>query len=143
MTRPELSDLLAYAKIAVYSDLLKSDLPEDEHVGGQFVNSLPAALGERLRPYMRRHRLRREIITADLANSIVDHQGTTFVSRLAEETGVDAAHIARAYVVAVAVFDMRGFWSEVQALDDLVAEQTQFKLLASGPQAPYRARHAG
>ncbi len=139
LTRPELSDLLAYAKIAVYSDLLESDLPEDEHVGSEFVNSLPPVLRERLRPYMRRHRLRREIITADLANSIVDRQGITFVSRLAEETGVDAADIARAYVVAVAVFDMRGFWSEVQALDDVAAEETQFKLLLQGRRLLTRA----
>jgi glutamate dehydrogenase len=81
---------------------------------------------------MRSHRLRREIITTDLANSIVDCAGTTFVSRLAEETGTDIAHIARAYAVAVAVFGMRGFWREVEALDDVVDEETQFKMLLQG-----------
>ena len=63
----------------------------DEYLGSDFVESSPASLGERFRPHMRRHPLRREIITTDLVNTIVDHAGTTFVSRLAEETGADSA----------------------------------------------------
>jgi glutamate dehydrogenase len=132
LTGPELAVLSAYAKITLYTELLESDLPEDEYLGSQLGESLPAALPERFRPRMRHHRLRREIITTDLANSIVDRAGTTFVYRLAEETGADTAHIARAYAVAVAVFEMRGFWREVEALDDVVDEQTQFKILLQG-----------
>ena len=137
LTGPELSVLLAYAKITLHADLLESDLPEDEYLRSDFVDSLPASLRERFRPHMRHHRLRREIITTDLANSIVDYAGTTFVSRLAEETGADTAHIARAYAVAVAVFEMRGFWREVEALDDVVDEETQFKMLLQGRTAPH------
>src|ERR1019366_8693547 len=103
------------------------------------AGSFPASLRERFRPHMRHHRLRREIITTDLANSIIDRAGTTFVSRLAEETGADTAHIARAYAVAVAVFEMRGFWGEVEALDDVVDEQEQFKILLQGRRLVTRA----
>jgi glutamate dehydrogenase len=139
LTGPELSVLFAYAKISLCTDLLESDLPEDEYLVSDLVNSLPASLRERFRPQMQHHRLRREIITTDLANSIVDRQGTTFVSRLAEETGADTADIARAYAVAVAVFEMRGFWREVQALDDAVDEDTQFKMLLQGRRLVTRA----
>ncbi len=139
LTGPELSVLLAYAKIALHADLLESDLPEDAYLGSDLVDSLPAPLSERFRPRMRHHRLRREIITTDLVNIIVDHAGTTFVSRLAEETGADTAHIARAYAVAVAVFEMRGFWREVEALDDVVDEDTQFKMLLQGRRLLTRA----
>ncbi|MEO8969962.1 MAG: NAD-glutamate dehydrogenase [Solirubrobacteraceae bacterium] len=139
LTGPELSVLLAYAKISLHTDLLESDLPEDEYLGSDLLDALPASLRERLRPHMRHHRLRREIITTDLANSIVDCAGTTFVSRLAEETGADTAHIARAYAVAVAVFEMRGFWREVQSLDNVVDEQTQFKMLLQGRRLVTRA----
>jgi glutamate dehydrogenase len=139
LTAPELSILLAYAKVALYHDLLASDVSEDEYLRDQLAESLPLSLRERFRPHMRSHRLRREIVTTDLANSIIDQQGTTFVSRLAEETGADAAHVARAYAVAVAVFRMRGFWDEVQALDELVDEDTQFKLLLEGRRLITRA----
>jgi len=139
LTGPELSVLLAYAKITLHADLLESDLPEDEYLGSDFVDSLPGSLRARFQPYLRHHRLRREIITTDLVNSIVDRAGTTFVSRLAEETGADTAHIARAYAVAVAVFEMRGFWREVEALDDVVDQETQFKMLLQGRRLLTRA----
>ena len=139
LTGPELSVLLAYAKITLHADLLESDLPEDEYLRSDLVDSLPASLRARFQSHMRQHRLRREIVTTDLANSIVDYAGTTFVSRLAEETGADTAHIARAYAVAVAVFDMRGFWREVEALDDVVDEETQFKMLLQGRRLLTRA----
>ncbi|HYB27372.1 MAG TPA: NAD-glutamate dehydrogenase [Solirubrobacteraceae bacterium] len=139
LTGPELSVLLAYAKIALHADLLESDLPEDQYLGSDLVDSLPAPLRERFRPRMRHHRLRREIITTDLVNAIVDFAGTTFVSRLAEETGAGPAHIARAYAVAVAVFEMRGFWRDVGALDDSVDEDAQFKMLLQGRRLLTRA----
>ena len=139
LTGPELSVLLAYAKITLDADLLESDLPEDAYLRSDLVDALPASLRERFQPRMRQHRLRREIVTTDLANSIVDYGGTTFVSRLAEETGADTAHIARAYAVAVAVFEMRGFWREVQALDDVVDEETQVKMLLQGRRLLTRA----
>jgi glutamate dehydrogenase len=139
LTGPELSVLFAHAKITLYTDLLESDLPDDEYLGSDFVNSLPASLPERLAPHMRHHRLRREIIATDLANSIIDRAGTTFASRLAEETGADTAQIARAFAVVVAVFEMGGFWREVEALDDVVDEATQFKILLQGRRLVTRA----
>ena len=139
LTAPELSILLGYAKVTLCHDLLASDVPEDEYLRDQLAESLPPSLSERFRPQMRNHRLRREIITTGLANSIVDRQGTTFVYRLAEETGADTAHVARAYAVAVAVFKMGGFWDEVEALDDLVDDKRQFSLLLEGRRLVTRA----
>jgi glutamate dehydrogenase len=139
LTAPELAVLLAYAKVTLSHDLLASDVAEDEYLRDQLAESLPPSLRERFRPHMRNHRLRREIVTTDLVNSIVDRQGTTFVSRLAEETGAEAGHVARAYAVAVAVFGMRGFWDEVEALDDRVDDDTQFKLLLEGRRLVTRA----
>ena len=139
LTGPELSVLLGYAKITLYTDLLESDLPEDEYLGSQLLDSLLGPLRERFRPHMRHHRLRREIIATDLANSMVDLAGTTFVSRLAEETGADTAHIARAYAVAVAVFEMRGFWRDVGALDAVVDQETQLTMLLQGRRLVTRA----
>ena len=58
---------------------------------------------------------------------------------MAEETGADTEHIARAYAVAVSVFDMRGFWREVGSLDDVVDAETQFKMLLQGRRLVRRA----
>jgi glutamate dehydrogenase len=139
LTGPELSNLLCCVKAAVKMELIESDVPEDEYLRDHLVDSLPARLPERLRAQMRGHRLRREIIAAGLANSIVDRQGTTFVSRLAEETDVRTPDIARAYASARAVFDMGRFGLEVKALDDLVDEQIQVEMLLAGRRLITRA----
>jgi glutamate dehydrogenase len=139
LSGPELAVLLSYTKLAVYNDLLASDVPDDGYLRDELADSLPAFLRERLRPQMRSHRLRREIVATHLANGLVDRQGTTFVSRLAEETDADIADIARAYAIAVAVFEMGEFWREVEALDDVGDEDTQFQLLLQGRRLLTRA----
>jgi glutamate dehydrogenase len=139
LTGPELALLSGHARIAIAADLLASDLPEDGHFGSELLDALPAAVRDGLRPHLRRHLLRRELISTDLANSIVDRVGTTFVSRLAEETGADTAHIARAYAVAEEVFGMRSFWGDVRALDGFIAQRAQFTILLAGRRLVTRA----
>jgi glutamate dehydrogenase len=84
---------------------------------------------ERYAKQMRGHRLRREITATVVANQLVDRAGTTFVFRLAEETGAPVSQLARAFAVAREVFDMRSLWSAVQALDNLVQAGTQLSML--------------
>jgi glutamate dehydrogenase len=139
LTGPELATIVAQTKIALKTDLLESELPEDEYLSSQLEDWLPSSLRERLGPNMRRHRLRREIVATELTNGIVDRQGTTFVSRLAEETGTGTAVIARAYAIAVEVFEMRDFWRKVQSLDDVIDEGAQAKMLLEGRRLITRA----
>src|ERR1035437_8830307 len=78
---------------------------------------------------MRGHRLRREIIATIVANQLVDRAGTTFAFRLGEETGAPVSQLARAFAVAREVFDMRSFWSAVQALANQIEAGTQPSML--------------
>jgi glutamate dehydrogenase len=88
---------------------------------------------------MRDHRLRREIVATGVANQMVDRAGTTFSFRLAEETGVPVATLARGYAVAREVFDMRSFWGAVEELDNHVAAETQIAMLIEGRRLVERA----
>jgi glutamate dehydrogenase len=132
LTGPELSVLLAYSKIAVYEELLVSDVPEDPYLSKDLEQYFPARLSDRFGEEMRSHRLRREIISTFVANSMVNRAGITFAFRVREETGASAPEIARAYTVAREVFGMRRFWSEVEALDNRVAAETQAAMLLEG-----------
>jgi glutamate dehydrogenase len=132
LTGPELSVLLAYSKIAVYEELLVSDVPEDPYLSKDLEQYFPARLSDRFGEEMRSHRLRREIISTFVANSMVNRAGITFAFRVREETGASAPEIARAYTVAREVFGMRRFWSEVEALDNRVAAETQGAMLLEG-----------
>jgi glutamate dehydrogenase len=81
---------------------------------------------------MQEHRLRREIIATQVANNVLHGGGTTFTYRLHEETGAFASEIARAYAAARDIFEMRRAWTDIEALDGLVAAEVQISMLLEG-----------
>jgi glutamate dehydrogenase len=124
LTRPEFAVLLAYTKTFVYDELLDSDLPDDPWCGRELRAYMPSALRERFADRLQEHRLRREIVATQLANGLVNDAGTTFLYRIAEETGADACDITRAHLVSREVFDLRGIQREVGELDADVPADT-------------------
>ncbi|HSZ30846.1 MAG TPA: hypothetical protein VK784_13965, partial [Pseudonocardiaceae bacterium] len=74
----------------------------------------------------------REIITTAVVNDMVDRSGTTFLFRMNEETGASVPDINAAYLVARQVFDMAGFWAQVEGLDGVVDVPTQLDMLLEG-----------
>ncbi len=101
LVRPELCVLLAYAKLSIKSRLLESDLPDDpvteSYLLGYFPPAATLAAGKE---NLAKHRLRREIITSQLTNDLVDLMGATFVSRIVRDTGRSAEDVVRAWLVA-------------------------------------------
>ena len=139
LTQPELAVVLAYGKIVLYAALLDSDLPEDEYLSRDLARYFPAPLPERFSEQMRRHRLRREIIATHVTNSMVDRAGSTFAFRMQQDTGASPSDIARAYAIAREVFDMRAFWADIDALDDVIAAETQISMLLDARRLVERA----
>jgi glutamate dehydrogenase len=132
LTAPEFAVLLAYTKITLYDELLDSDVPEDSYLSNELQRYFPAPLRERFSDRMKEHHLRRQITATHLTNSMVNRCGTTFAYRLEEETGATAPDIARAYVVAREVFNMRDLWAEIEALDNEVDAEIQIRMLLDG-----------
>ncbi|GAA4607220.1 NAD-glutamate dehydrogenase [Actinoallomurus liliacearum] len=128
LTGPEFATLLAYSKLTLEEEIRASDLPDDPHLATRLVEYFPTPLRERFRDYMDRHPLRREIISTSVVNSLVNNSGTTFAFRMNEETGASSSDIARAYLVARAVFDMPRFWGSVDALESQVDTATQIRM---------------
>jgi glutamate dehydrogenase len=85
------------------------------------------------------HRLHREIITTAVINDMVDRSGITFAFRLNEETGASVPEITMAWLVARAVFDMAGFWAQVEALDGSVETSVQIMAALEGRKLTERA----
>jgi len=139
LVAPELAVVIAYCKIRLFIRLLDSDLPEDEYLAHDLERYFPPPLPERYSDRMRSHRLRREIIATVVANQLVDRAGTTFAFRLGEETGAPPSLLARGYAVAREVFDMRAFWSAIEALDNQVEAVTQLQMLLEGRRLVERA----
>jgi len=131
LTRPELSVLLAYAKIDLTEQILDSDLPDDPLLEGELLRYFPTTLQQKFEAEIRRHRLRREIATLQVVNSLVNRCGPTFVRNIAQRTGASAAAIARAFAVVRDAWKLRDLWSDVEALDDSLKAEAQIRMLVA------------
>jgi glutamate dehydrogenase len=129
LTMPEFAVVLAYTKIALFGELLASDVPEDPFLSRELEQYFPEVLRSRYPDQIREHPLRREIIATRVTNSVVDRAGTTFVFRLTEETGMAAPDVARAHTAAREIYGLRALWAQIAALDDVLETDTQITLL--------------
>jgi glutamate dehydrogenase len=127
LSRPELAILLAYSKIWLNNHLLASDVPEDPYLSAELARYFPAPVRERFPRAISHHRLRREIIATATTNSLINRMGPTFVPRAQEDTGAEAAPIARAYTAAREIFAMRAVWEQIEKLDNKVPAQLQYE----------------
>jgi glutamate dehydrogenase len=126
LTRPELAVVLAYSKIWLSNHLLESDLPDDPYFASEVQRYFPKPTARRYAREIRQHKLRREIVTTQTTNSLVNRMGPVFVTRAQEETGADPAAIARAYSIAREIFAMRALWFDIEALDNKVSAAMQY-----------------
>jgi glutamate dehydrogenase len=130
-TRPELAVLLAYAKLALYTELLDSTVPDDPYLGRELGRYFPKELSERFGDALTQHRLRREIIATQLANSIINRGGPSLVVRIADQTGAGAAGIATAFAAVRDSYDMPRLNDAIGELDAKVPGKVQLRLYAA------------
>ncbi|HLD68521.1 MAG TPA: NAD-glutamate dehydrogenase, partial [Pseudomonas sp.] len=129
LTRPELSVLISYSKIDLKESLLKSQVPDDDYLAREMETAFPPLLTRKFAPSMARHRLKREIVSTQIANDLVNHMGITFVQRLKESTGMSAANVAGAYVIVRDVFRLPHWWQQIEALDYQVPAELQLQMM--------------
>ena len=129
LTRPELCMLLSYSKIALNAQLIQSDVPEDPYLGQELDRYFPDRLTRRYGELLGEHRLKREIIATATTNSIVNRMGPTFVARTQQDTGADAATVARAYTIAREAFEVREIWAAIEALDNRIPAAAQYSMI--------------
>ncbi|HKT57866.1 MAG TPA: NAD-glutamate dehydrogenase [Microbacterium sp.] len=128
LTRPEFAVLVAYAKLALKTDLNSSDLADDPWFESTLAEYFPQPIRDAYAGDLDAHPLRTEIVVNSVVNSMVNRGGITFASRAADETGASSEQIARAYVAVREIFDLRGFVVAVEATDNLVASAVQTDL---------------
>ncbi len=116
LTRPELSVLLAYAKLNNARLLQNSDVPDDPH----FWPALKAYFPKACAPFeqaMCEHRLRREIIAMSLGNGLIDLGGPVLIQRVGEESGAGYEDIVRALEAVRKIFRLDEFMDAVEEID--------------------------
>jgi len=130
-TRPELSVLLAYAKLTLYDDLLESAVPDDPYLARELGRYFPKAIAERFPDALEHHRLRREIIATQLANSMINRGGPSLIVRIADQTGAAPAAIAAAFAAVRDSYGMTALNTAIDGLDNRIAGKLQLELYAA------------
>ncbi|MDD2056139.1 NAD-glutamate dehydrogenase [Pseudomonas sp. GD03860] len=129
LTRAELSVLISYSKIDLKEALLKSLVPDDDYLTRDMETAFPPSLVNKFAEAMRRHRLKREIVSTQIANDLVNNMGITFVQRLKESTGMSPANVAGAYVIVRDIFHLPHWFRQIEALDYQVPAEIQLTLM--------------
>jgi glutamate dehydrogenase len=139
LTAPERAVLLAYSKMALYEELLASDVTQEPTIAGALERYFPHPLRGRFERHIQAHPLRREIIATYVTNSMVNRVGSTFVHRMHEETGAGSAEVVRAYMVAREAYGMVVYWQATEAIDVAVTHRKQGALLLESGRLIVRA----
>jgi glutamate dehydrogenase len=130
-TRPELSVLLAYAKLTLDEDLLESAVPDDPYLARELGRYFPKVIAERFPDAIEHHRLRREIIATQLGNSMINRCGPTLIVRIADQTGAAPAAIAAAFAAVRDSYCLTALNTAIDGLDNRISGKLQLELYAA------------
>ncbi len=129
LTRPELAVLLAYTKIYIKHEILKTSLPEDTYLSQIIETAFPSSIRKKYKNKLNDHRLKRDIIATQLSNLVVNNMGITFVYRLQMETGANIEDIIRAYIVSSRAFGMIELQKVIEGLSFKIPFHEQYDML--------------
>lgn len=117
LSSPELANLMAHVKLALKADLLDTDLPDSPFFVTRLPDYFPTPLRDRFGAAIKKHRLRREILTTMIVNEMVDYGGITYAHRLSEETGATPTDSVRAFAAATEIFGLPEMWARIRVAD--------------------------
>ncbi|GHF15066.1 glutamate dehydrogenase [Kordiimonas sediminis] len=128
LSRPEISILMAYAKMSLQTILERSQLIDDDVLRPELEWGFPTDLREAYADGIGDHQLRREIISTVLANEVVNWGGLTFVYEVKEETGLGVEDIVAAFVAVREIYSLQDRWDAINDLDYKVSSDVQYEM---------------
>jgi glutamate dehydrogenase len=131
LTRPEIAVLLAYAKLSLHGDLLASKVPDDPYLARELGRYFPPSVTTRFPDAVERHRLRRDIISTGLANSMINRGGPTLVVRIADQTGASVDRIAAAFAAVRDSYSLTALNTAIEDLDGKIDGAAQLSLFVA------------
>lgn len=127
LTRPELSVVMAYAKLKLYDTILKTSIPDEPFFDEIVKKYMPSAL-HKFKEALEQHRLRREIITTVMTNRAINEGGISFIFRLCERLNISEAHAIRSYITARRIMNFADLFEQINRLDNKIPHELQQKL---------------
>ncbi|NMC63796.1 MAG: NAD-glutamate dehydrogenase, partial [SAR324 cluster bacterium] len=117
LTRPELSTVMAGAKMWMKSMLLESKLVEDPSLEEDLLFYFPESIREPFRNEILGHPLAKNILALQIVNSVVDLFGMSFVFRLSQASSVKPLDVLKCCIIAERLLKGRYLGAEYSKLD--------------------------
>jgi glutamate dehydrogenase len=128
LTRPTLCVLLAYSKLHAHGHLLASRLPDDPACEAYLVGYFPRqAVATASTERLRAHRLRREIVTTELVNELVDLMGSSFLHHAARDSGTDIPTVVRGWLIASLLAGASPLRADLARLEGILPAETVYR----------------
>ena len=128
LTRPEIAVLLAFAKIALKTDLLAAAVADDPALDDELRRYFPTHMARTFSSEIEAHPLRAEIVATGIANAMINDGGPTYVVRAAERTGAAPLAVARAFVAVREAYGLEDLGAAIDALDNRIPGMEQIGL---------------
>lgn len=130
LTRPEIAVVTSYMKMFLKARLVSASYLDDPFLHRYLFSAFPQKLVKTYRQEVLAHPLRREIISTQLANSVVNLVGPSFVYRMADSTGSSVAEVVKVAVIVKEVFQIQDYWEAIEALDYKIATTVQVDMMS-------------
>ncbi|MFP3021985.1 MAG: NAD-glutamate dehydrogenase [Wolbachia sp.] len=115
---PQLSVLMSYARTAIKSEIIHSELPEKDFLCRDYLlNYFPQRMVTEFKDSILKHQLSREIISTCIANDVVNRMGCIFINNLVESTGIKVHEAVNIYIVVNHLYNLNSLWQEIDELD--------------------------
>ena len=127
--RPELAVLLAYAKSYLKEKLVAPVFTEDPYLRKEVSKAFPGLINKQYSEALFNHKLIQELIATQLANTVINMMGITFVKRMEDAAGADAVEATKSFIAVRDIFDVMQIWGAIEALDNKVAAEIQLEMM--------------
>ncbi|MBX7143838.1 MAG: NAD-glutamate dehydrogenase [Oligoflexia bacterium] len=117
MTRPELAVCIAAVKLWVKDGILKSTLPQDPALQDYLMGYFPRAIREKFTNDVLHHPLAANIIAAQVANSLVNMVGITFIHRMVLNYSTTVESVIKCILAADQLLGARQMYAELRRFD--------------------------
>lgn len=129
LSRPELAILISYAKAMLKDELAVQRIDNDAYLRKEMLTAFPDKIISHYETDLLEHPLKPEIVATQVANDMVNNMGISFAARLIESTGATIGTIARAYVTARDVYDMKQVRESLSQQDYKISSSIQNELM--------------
>lgn len=125
LTRPELSVLIAYAKLVLQNEITTSDFIKNDYFKTRLIKYFPKLMQEKYENIIERHQLREPIIATLISNSIINSTGPTFAFALAEKMDISILEVVKAYIYIYDGLNIAQIIKNIDALDNKITGELQ------------------